>query len=308
MTTLLVSHAACLNHLVPDGHPERPDRLRAVLKALSGDGFADLVREEAPRAASAQLSLVHPVAHIDAILTSVPETGLHRLDPDTCLSPGSGVAALRAAGAVVHAVDRVMTGKADNAFCAVRPPGHHAEPERAMGFCLFNNVAIGARHGRAAHGATRVAIVDFDVHHGNGTAALTLDDPDLFYGSTHQAPFYPGTGAPDETGIGNMVNIPLPQGAASELFRAAMDDQLLPALEQFAPDLIMISAGFDAHHADPLGGLNLQDEDFTWITERLCTLAARLCNGRIVSSLEGGYDLDALGSAARAHVGALMSA
>jgi len=309
MTTILYSHPACIDHDPGPHHPERPDRLRAILDALDGEAFAALNRREAPRADAAQLALVHHVSHVDRILGAVPVAGLAHIDPDTAMSPGSGEAALRATGAVSAAVDAVLAGEAANAFCAVRPPGHHAEPGRAMGFCLFNSVAIGAEHARRAHGLGRVAVVDFDVHHGNGTQAFFADDRDLLYASTHQFPLYPGTGAREETGVGgNLVNAPLPPGAGSDAFRVAMEERILPALDTFAPELILISAGFDAHADDPLAGLDLATADYAWVTERLLEAAARLCGGRLVSSLEGGYDLDALAASATAHVRALMAA
>ncbi|MBT5414292.1 MAG: histone deacetylase family protein, partial [Rhodospirillaceae bacterium] len=262
-----------------------------------------------PRAATdAEIARVHPMDHVERILAMVPPAGLAMVDPDTALSPGSRDAVLRAAGAVVAAVDAVVGGEAENAFCAVRPPGHHAEPVRAMGFCLFNNVAIGAAHARTVHGLNRVAVVDFDVHHGNGTQAFFFDDPDYLYCSTHQWPLYPGTGATDETGVaGNIVNAVLPPGADGEAFRDAFDGQVMPALDAFAPDFLLISAGFDAHRADPLAGLRLATEDYGWATERLREAADRHCGGRLVSALEGGYDLKALGESAAAHVRALMA-
>ena len=309
MTTIFYTHPACIEHDPGPYHPERPDRLRAILAALEGGAFAGLERREAPRADAAQLTLVHPASHVERILGAVPAEGLAHLDPDTAMSPGSGEAALRAVGAVTAAVDAVLAGEAANAFCAVRPPGHHAEPARAMGFCLFNSVAIGAEHARRAHGLRRIAVVDFDVHHGNGTQAFFAEDRDLLYASTHQYPLYPGTGAREETGVAeNLVNAPLPPGAGSDAFRAAIADRVLPALDAFAPELILVSAGFDAHADDPLAGLNLATEDYAWVTERLLDAAARHCGGRLVSSLEGGYDLDALAASAAAHVRALMAA
>jgi acetoin utilization deacetylase AcuC-like enzyme len=250
----------------------------------------------------------HPRPFIESVLAAVPQRGHTALDPDTVLSPGSGEAALRAVGAVCAAVDAVIAGDADNAFCAVRPPGHHAEADRAMGFCLFNNVAIAAQRARQQHGLERAAIIDFDVHHGNGTQAIFENNPHVFYASTHQSHFYPGTGDRSETGVGNIVNVPLRQMSGSVEFRRAYDEFILPALEDFRPDIILISAGFDAHRADPLAQLMLVEEDYTWITERLMAVAARHCEGRIISSLEGGYDLDALASSAAAHVRALMAA
>ncbi|GMV61203.1 MAG: acetoin utilization protein [Parvibaculum sp.] len=308
MTTLLVTHSACLEHEMPPGHPECVDRLRAVLGALEAEEFALLQRAEAPRATREQIARVHPEGHIDFIDGSVPQEGFRRIDADTAMSPGSLEAAYRAAGAVVYAVDEVMAGRARNGFCAVRPPGHHAEPETAMGFCLFNNIAIGALHARAVHGCARVAVVDFDVHHGNGTQAAFETDPSLLYISTHQWPLYPGTGRASEHGLGNIYNRCLPPGAGSEEFRAAISDAVIPTIEQFRPDFIFISAGFDAHMADPLANLRLTDGDFGWATAELVKAAGRLCGGRVVSALEGGYDLKALAASAAAHVKALMLA
>jgi acetoin utilization deacetylase AcuC-like enzyme len=308
MTTLLLTHSACLDHDPGRFHPERPERLQAVLAALEDDHFRSMERREAPRAADRDLALCHPVPFIESLMGAVPPAGRHQLDGDTAISPGSGEAALRAAGAVVAAVDAVMGGEAKNAFCAVRPPGHHAEAAQAMGFCLFNNVAVGALHARAAHGLARVAVVDFDVHHGNGTQAMFERDPSLFYASTHQWPLYPGTGAESEHGVGNIVNVPLPSGSDGTVFRRAFERRILPALDRFAPELLLISAGFDAHAQDPLAGLMLEDEDFAWVTAALAEVAQRHAKGRIVSTLEGGYDLEALARSAAAHVGALMAA
>ncbi len=311
MPTALYTHPACLGHNVPEGHPERPARLKAVLQALEGDDFAPLVRREAPLAGVDDLALVHPRPYIEAVLTCFPESGFYSFDPDTLASPGTREAALRAVGAVVAAVDAVMTGEAGNAFCAVRPPGHHAEPERVMGFCFFNAVAIGDCHARHAHAIGRVAVVDFDVHHGNGTQAAFWDDPDLFYASSHQAPFYPGTGAESERGGGggvHIVNVPLAAGTDGAAFRAAWEARILPRLAAFRPELVLVSAGFDAHQDDPLGQMSLTEEDYAWITRELCAVAADSCDGRLVSVLEGGYDLSALGRSAAAHVRALMSA
>jgi acetoin utilization deacetylase AcuC-like enzyme len=251
---------------------------------------------------------VHGEPFVEAVLASVPRTGRAALDPDTILSPASGNAALRAIGAVTSAVDAVMTKEASNAFCAVRPPGHHAEPDQPMGFCLFNSIAIAARHAQAMHGLGRVAIVDFDVHHGNGTQTVAERDANLFFASSHQFPFYPGTGAAGETGLGNVVNAPLPSGTGSAGFRRAYETRILPALDAFAPDLILVSAGFDAHRSDPLAGLELEEEDFSWITARLLEAAGRHAQGRLVSILEGGYDLKALAGSAAAHVETLMTA
>jgi len=311
MSTILFSHSACEDHIPNIGHPEAPVRLRAIREALSAAEFDALDRREAPRAEIGQIALVHPGSFVEDLLGAVPGEGEgeRAIDADTILSPGSGEAALRAAGAVVAAVDAVMAGEADNAFCAVRPPGHHAEPDRAMGFCLFNNVAVGALHARAVHGLHRVAVVDFDVHHGNGTQAAFWDDPDLFYASTHQMPLYPGTGSARERGVNaNIVNVPLPPDSGSEAFRQGMRDNIVPALTSFQPEFLFISAGFDAHAEDPLAGLNFTEEDYTWATQQLVALARSSCGGRVVSVLEGGYNPPALGRSVAAHVRALMAA
>jgi len=308
MTTLLLTHPACLEHDTGFGHPESADRLRAIETALSADAFKALKREQAPRADLSQIERLHPKAYVEMIHAEIPKQLHNWLDPDTVVSPGSWEAVLRATGAVVYAVDQVAAGDADNAFCAVRPPGHHAEPSRAMGFCLFNSVAVGALHARAKHGAKRVAVIDFDVHHGNGTQAAFWDDKDLFYGSTHQMPLFPGTGALDETGVGNIWNAPLAPGDDGADFRAAFGDRILPALDAFAPDFILVSAGFDAHLRDPLAQIRLLEPDFAWVTEKLLEAAAKHCGGKLVSTLEGGYDLDALANSAGVHVKALMSA
>ncbi len=310
MTTALLTHSACFEHVTPAGHPERVDRLRAVMAALEAPAFHALVRIDAPRAARESLLRVHDAALVDAILSAQIEPGdFARIDADTAMSTGSAEAALRAAGAVTAAVDAVMAGHIDNAFCAVRPPGHHAERTQAMGFCLFNNVAIGALHARTVHGLERIAVVDFDVHHGNGTQHSFFDDANLFYASTHQFPLYPGTGSTAERGVaGNVVNAPLPSGSGGDAFRAAFDALILPAVERFAPQFLFISAGFDAHESDPLASLRLRESDYAWATDRLCRVAAPTCGGRVVSVLEGGYDLAALGRSAAAHVGALMRA
>jgi acetoin utilization deacetylase AcuC-like enzyme len=308
MTTLLYTHPACLDHDPGRHHPESPARLRAVLAALDDPEFARLERREAPDAAREDLLRVHPRRHVEGILAAVPKTGHIGIDADTVLSPASGEAALRAAGAVVAAVDAVVAKKADNAFCAVRPPGHHAEPQRAMGFCLFNNAAIGALRAREAHGLARVAVVDFDVHHGNGTQEAFEADGTLFYASTHQYPLYPGTGAASETGVGNIVNVPLRPMAGSTQFRLGMTQRILPALNAFRPELVIVSAGFDAHRSDPLAQLMLEEADYTWVTEKLLEIADRHAAGRLVATLEGGYDLPALAASAAAHVRVLMSA
>jgi acetoin utilization deacetylase AcuC-like enzyme len=308
MTTLLLTHPACLEHSGGRHHPESPERLRAVLAALEAPAFAGLARREAPAASDAELARVHPRAYVERIRELAPREGLVRLDADTGMSPASLEAALRAAGAVVAAVDAVVAGEADNAFCAVRPPGHHAEPARAMGFCIFNNIAVGALHARQAHGLRRIAVVDFDVHHGNGTEAAFWDDPDLVYLSTHQSPLYPGTGAPGDRGAGNIYNAPLPPFAGSEEFRRVYAQMLLPALNAFGPELILVSAGFDAHKNDPLASLELVEADYAWITGELAAIARSHARGRIVSTLEGGYNLEALAASAAAHVEALLAA
>jgi len=308
MTTALITHPACLEHDTGPFHPECADRLRAVLRALEAQEFVPLLREAAPLATEEQLSRVHPVSHVRSVLALAPAAGEHlALDADTVVSAGSGEAALRAAGGAVAAVDAVMEGWARAAFAAVRPPGHHAEPARPMGFCLFNNAAVAALHARARWGKQRVAVVDFDVHHGNGTQAMFAADRDLFYGSSHQHPCYPGTGMSGERGVaGNIVNAPLSPGANGAAFRAAWSERILPALDAFAPDFLIVSAGFDAHKADPLAQLRLETGDFAWITDELVALADRHTDGRIVSLLEGGYDLDALAMSAAAHVRTLM--
>lgn len=309
MATLLYTHEACVDHHTGDRHPESPDRLRSVWAALAGAGFDRLVRREAPEASRAQLSLAHRPDYVDAVLAAIPETGRRHLDPDTVVSPASGAAALRGTGAVVAAVDAIMTERdVGNAFCAVRPPGHHAERARSMGFCLFNNVAVGALHARARHGLRRPAVIDFDVHHGNGTQHMFENDEDLFYASSHQAPFYPGTGAKSETGAGNIVNAPLAAGAGSVEFRAAYEDDILPALRAFDPDILFVSAGFDGHADDPLAQLRLTEDDYRWITRELLAVAKERCGGRVVSALEGGYDLGALARSTEAHVLELMNA
>jgi acetoin utilization deacetylase AcuC-like enzyme len=308
MTTLLFSHDACLGHDPGSFHPESPDRLRAVLEALTTEEFAGLDRRTAPRGDLEDIGRVHPRDYIEAVLAAVPASGHAALDADTMLSPGSGEAALRAVGAVCAAVDAVMAGEGANAFCAVRPPGHHAEPVRPMGFCLFNNVAIGAQRAREVHGLERAAVIDFDVHHGNGTQAMFEENPQLFYASTHQSPLYPGTGARSETGVGNIVNVPLQPMSGTVQFQQAFNEFILPALDDFGPDFLFVSAGFDAHRRDPLAQLDLVEADYAWVTERLAAIAARHCSGRLVSVLEGGYNLGALGASAAAHVRALMSA
>ena len=307
-TTLTYTHDACLNHQPGPHHPESPSRLRAVLRALQAPEFEALQWRQAPLGTLAQLLLVHTAAYVDGVQAASPAHGLRALDGgDTVMSPGTLEAVMRCVGAACAGVDAVVAGDARNAFCATRPCGHHAEADAAMGFCIFNQVAIAALHARHAHGLQRIAVVDFDVHHGNGTQHAFFDDADLFYGSSHQAPFYPGTGSRQETGVANnIVNIPLAAGCDSATFRARMRAEMLPALRRFGPELLVISAGFDAHHLDTLGGLGLIDADFHWITQALMTVADESAQGRVVSVLEGGYSLDGLASGTAAHVRALM--
>ncbi len=314
MPTLLLTHPCFIEHDTGFGHPERPDRMRAIDKVLGHELFAGLEREEAPLRADVeeQILLAHPKSYLEMVRGARPTgDGEHvHLDPDTVMSTGSWQAALRAVGAGIEAVDRVMDPNSGirNAFCQVRPCGHHAEANRAMGFCLFSNVAIAALYSRAKHGCERVAVVDFDVHHGNGTQDIFETDKDLFFGSTHQMPLYPGTGGPSETGVGNLFNAPLRSGDGGSQFREAMESRILPALKHFSPDIILISAGFDAHRADPLASLELIEDDFMWITEQLVDIAGKQCKGRVVSMLEGGYDLTALARSVGVHVKTLMAA
>ena len=308
MTTLLLHHASFLNHLTPVGHPERPDRLRALHTALDNPEFAALKRIEAPLAEPEAALLCHPERYVEAIRRAVPAEGLARIDMDTTVSPGSWEAAMRAIGAALHAVDCVAKGEAKNAFCAVRPPGHHAETAKAMGFCLFDTAAIAARHAQKVHGMERIAIVDWDVHHGNGTQEIFWSDPSVLYASTHQMPLFPGTGDSSETGVGNVFNAPLSPGDGTDRFKEAFRDFILPALRKFEPDLILISAGFDAHHRDPLAQIELQAEDFAWATAELMEIADESAKGRVVALLEGGYDLKGLAASAAAHIRQLMAA
>lgn len=305
--TLLLTHPDCMAHEMGDWHPEAPARLKAVLKALDTDQFRELDRREAPKGTARQIEHVHAPFYVEAIFENVPASGHVHLDPDTAINSASGEAALRAVGAVCTAVDAVVTGAARNAFCAVRPPGHHAESSAAMGFCLFNNIAIAAEHARRAHGIERVAMIDFDVHHGNGTQNHVFRYRDLFYASSHQWPCYPGTGMEHETGVfNNICNVPLRPGSGSEEFRRGYLEKILPALRNFGPELVLISAGFDAHARDPLAQLRLETADFAWVTRQILDIADKCCNGRVVSTLEGGYDLQALAASAAAHVLALM--
>ncbi|MBV9290402.1 MAG: histone deacetylase family protein [Hyphomicrobiales bacterium] len=307
MTTLLITHPACVAHDMGEGHPERPDRLRAIERILEAETFQMLARDSAPSAEIAAIARVHPVDYIEALRAASPAHGHTVIDQDTAMSPGTFEAALRSAGGAVFAVDEVMTRKVSNAFVATRPPGHHAERTTPMGFCFFNNAAIAARHAQAAHGAERVAIVDFDVHHGNGSQHIFWDDGTVMYASTHEMPLYPGTGALGERGEHEqIVNAPLRAGDGGEVFREAMETAILHRVGAFAPDLIVVSAGFDAHRRDPLGNINLLEADYAWITRELMEIAQRRCAGRIVSVLEGGYDLEGLARSVAAHVTALM--
>lgn len=307
MTTALLTHPACLAHETPPGHPECVERLEVVLEALKEPAFSELEWIEARAASVDELQLVHPPAFVETITDLSPATGFARIDADTAMSPGSFEAALRAAGSVCQAVDMVMAGEADNAFCAVRPPGHHAEPERAMGFCLFSNVAIGAAYALAKHGLARAAVIDFDVHHGNGTQAAFWHNPGLFYASTHQAPHYPGTGYADETGAhGNVLNMPLPAGTPGDAIVGVYETQILPAVLAFAPDIIFISAGFDGHINDPLADFGLENQHYERLTRGILDVAKKCGHGRVISALEGGYNLQALADASAIHVQALM--
>lgn len=307
MTTRLYTHPVYLEHLTPAGHPERPDRLRAIGKLLDEPEFEDLDRKESPQADAGAILFAHPEEYYDKIRLRIPREGIVRIDSDTTVSPKSWQAALTAIGGALAAVDDVISKQVDNVFVAARPPGHHAEKATAMGFCLFNNAAIAARHAQRVHGLERVAIVDWDVHHGNGTQDIFWDDPSVMYCSTHQMPLFPGTGAKTETGTGdNIVNAPLSAGDDGEVFKEAFRSRILPAIDRFQPDLIIISAGFDAHHRDPLAELNLVEDDFDWATAELMGKADRWANGRLVSLLEGGYDLHGLAFSTAAHVRRLM--
>lgn len=307
MTTLLIAHDACLDHLTPAGHPERPDRVRVLNRVFEAEPFATLAREQAPMATREDIIRVHPEDFLDALEAATPTEGLVRIDGDTVMSPGTFEAISRGVGGSVLAVDEVLTGKVSNAFVSMRPPGHHAETRTPMGFCLFNNVAIAARHAQKVHGVGRVAIVDFDVHHGNGTQEIFWSDPSVMYASTHQMPLFPGTGSVGERGTtDNIVNAPLRSGDGGEAFREAFESRILPRLKAFGPELLIISAGFDAHTRDPLANINLLEDDFTWVTKKLMDVADTQCGGKLVSVLEGGYDLEGLARSASAHVMALM--
>ncbi|NIZ12148.1 histone deacetylase family protein [Phaeobacter sp. HF9A] len=306
MTTTLLTHADCLRHETPAGHPEQVARLEHVLHALEG---LDLTRVTAPMAAEDDILRIHPASYLAELRRALPAEGQKQLDSDTWMSPGSLDAAFRAAGAAVRAVDMVMGGEADNAFCATRPPGHHAETDTPMGFCLFGTAALAAKHALDHHGLSRVAVVDFDVHHGNGTQDLLWDEKRALLVTSQQMPLWPGSGAAEEDGaFGNVMNLPLPPESDGAVMREIYREQVFPRLRAFKPELIIISAGFDAHADDPLAQLQWQTEDFRWLTAQLCALAKELCQGRIVSTLEGGYDLNALSKAAKAHVEELIKA
>ncbi|PLP59588.1 acetoin utilization protein [Mesorhizobium loti] len=306
MTTRLYTHPIFLEHITPAGHPERPDRLRAIERVLDDEAFAALDRQEAPMGDEATILYCHPKDFVERVRKAIPEDGIAVIDADTVASPKTWQAALTAVGAANAAVDDVFAGTADNVFVAARPPGHHAEKTTAMGFCLFNTAAIAARYAQEKHGVERVAIVDWDVHHGNGTQDIFWDDPSVLYCSTHQMPLYPGTGAKSEIGAGNIVNAPLAPATGSDIFREAFNTRVLPAIDSFAPDLVIISAGFDAHHRDPLAEINLVEDDFDWATGQLMDRARRHSSNRLVSLLEGGYDLHGLAFSVAAHVGRLM--
>ena len=308
MTTLLITHdQAGLNHLTPLGHPERPDRLRALAQVFEEERFQPLKRVEAPSAPLETIALCHPMDYVQALREATPKQGIVSIDADTSMSPGSFEAAVRAVGGATHAVDEVVGKRADNAFVCMRPPGHHTETVRAMGFCLFNTAAIAARYAQDRHGLGRVAVIDFDVHHGNGTQDIFWDDATAMYCSTHQMPLYPGTGAKSETGAHDtIVNAPLSAGDGGERFREAFNSRILPRLRDFGPELVVISAGFDAHKRDPLANLQLVESDFAWATQQLMEIADKSAQGRVVSVLEGGYDLEGLSQSAAAHVTALM--
>ncbi|NTE33692.1 histone deacetylase family protein [Agrobacterium tumefaciens] len=309
MATRLYEHPIFLEHITPPGHPERPDRLRSLNIALEHPNFERLERKEAPQANEDAVLLAHPEEHLLAIMRQIPEEDgeINRVEADTYVSQKSLQAALTGIGAAMAAVDDVFTGAADNVFVAARPPGHHAETAKAMGFCLFNNVAIAARHAQKAHGAERIAIIDWDVHHGNGTQDIFWNDTSVLFCSTHQMPLYPWSGDKNETGVkNNIVNAPLSPNTGSEYFREAFKSRVLPAIADFSPDLILISAGFDAHHRDPLAQINLVGEDFDWATGRLLEMADKYTSNRVVSLLEGGYDLEGLAESAAMHILRMM--
>ena len=307
MTTAFLTHPDALAHETPAGHPEQIARMKAIYSALDAPEFAGLMRMDAPLAQEDQLLLCHPEHYITRIRQAIPAAGIYQLDADTHVSHGSLNAALRGVGGACHAVDLVMQDRVQNAFLGMRPPGHHAERATPMGFCLFGTIAIAARHAMEHHGLQRVAVVDFDVHHGNGTQDLLWDEQRALFVSSHQMPLWPGTGKTDERGaFGNVMNIPLPPGTDGANFRRVYEDVVLPQLDRFAPELVLVSAGFDAHRDDPLAQLDLLEDDFAWVTGALCDIAARHCAGRLVSVLEGGYDLEALSRSVAAHIRVLM--
>jgi acetoin utilization deacetylase AcuC-like enzyme len=310
MHTLFLTHPDCLNHDTGFDHPENADRLKAIYQALESSDFTYLIREQAPRATIEQLARVHSLDYIESIFSRIPEPGhYYEIDGDTILSSGSGEAALRSAGAVCAAVDTIMAHKSKNSFCAIRPPGHHADRAQAMGFCLFNNIVIGAMHARKAHKIKKIAIIDFDVHHGNGTQNIIWDKADFFYGSTHQKDIFPWCGDENEKGgLGGatIVNVPLQSGSGVQQFRSAYQDYILPSLRSFAPDFLFLSAGYDAHILDSIASLKVERQDFDWLTEELISIAHEFCQGRIVSVLEGGYNLSALSSCVASHIKLLM--
>lgn len=310
MSTLFYSHPDFLAHDSGPGHPERADRIRVIEEALETPPFAALVRTEPPLTddIKAKIALIHTQSMIDSVFYAMSQPGRHHLDPDTVVSPTSANAALRAVGAVCDAVDKVCTEKADNAFCAIRPPGHHAEPDKVMGFCLFNNIAIAAEYARTHYQLERVAIVDFDVHHGNGTQTAFYRQPAILYASSHEMPHYPGTGHPSETGVGNIVNVPLHSGTTGAEFREKYSRIIIPALHHFKPQMLLISAGFDAHKDDPLASIELVEDDYRWVTQELMGVARQHAGGKIVSALEGGYNLNALAASVATHVKTLMAA
>jgi acetoin utilization deacetylase AcuC-like enzyme len=307
LNTLLISHPAGLAHDNGPGHPERADRIRVIERILEHEKFSTLIRAQSEEGTREQILRVHPESYLQALEQTSPRDGFARLDSDTTMCPGTLEAAMRAVGGVCQAVDEVMRRDVDNAFVAMRPPGHHAERATPMGFCFFNNAAVAARHALAVHGVERVAIMDFDVHHGNGTQDIFWSDPRVMYSSTHEMPAYPGTGAVSERGeYNNIVNAPLNAGDDSMHFREAMEVAVLPRIEAFRPDLVIISAGFDAHRRDPLGNINLVEADFAWATGKLMDIADQQSGGRLVSVLEGGYDLEGLGRSVAAHMLKLM--
>ena len=308
MTTLLLSHETFADHAPPEGHPERPDRIRVVNEVLERDEFEDLKREQAQIGNRTDVLRAHPEEYVEMIEQASPEEGLVQLDGDTYMGPQSLEVTMRGIGAMTRAVDEVVAGNVHNAFCAVRPPGHHAEKTKPMGFCIYNIIAIAAHYARSHYGLERVAVVDFDVHHGNGTQDIFWQTRDLMYASTHQMPLFPGTGATNETGVGNIHNAPLSSGADGDDFKQAFKSTIFPALDDFRPDILLVSAGFDAHRNDPLASVNLIEEDFGWVTLKLMDYADKYCDGRLVSVLEGGYDLDGLTASVSTHVKALMQA